>query len=169
MTKKMLAAALVSGLVFAIGLGVSGMTQPSRVIGFLDLFDGHWDPSLALVMAGAIAVHMPLYRWIRARPNALTQVGTCGPISDEQTEAGARGSTSGAIIAGAAIFGVGWGLGGYCPGPAVVSLISAGPGVAVFVIAMLAGMVGFNLLFAATASPSSAASPSTLASGQERG
>jgi uncharacterized membrane protein YedE/YeeE len=147
MSKKALAAAFVSGLVFAIGLGVSGMTQPSKVIGFLDLFGGHWDPSLALVMAGAIAIHMPLYRWIRARPNAPVELGTCGPIDDEQTEAGAFGSTSGKLIAGAAIFGVGWGLSGYCPGPAVVSLVSAAPGVLIFVGAVLAGMLVFNFLF----------------------
>jgi uncharacterized membrane protein YedE/YeeE len=148
-SKKVFVAAFVSGLIFAIGLGISGMTQPSKVIGFLDVFGGHWDPSLALVMAGAVAVHAPLYRWIRSRPNALTEVGACGPINDEQTEGGARGGASGRIIAGAAIFGMGWGLGGYCPGPAVVSLVSATPGVVVFVAAMLAGMAGFQHLFAA--------------------
>ncbi len=148
MTKKVLAAAFLSGLIFAIGLGVSGMTQPSKVIGFLDLF-GVWDPSLGLVMAGAIGVHLPLYRLIRRRPGSMPMVGTCGPIEDDElSEAGIRGSTSGKAVAGAAIFGVGWGLGGYCPGPAVVSLASAAPGVLIFVGAMAVGMLIFQFAFA---------------------
>jgi uncharacterized protein len=150
MSKKVMVVAFASGLVFAIGLGVSGMTQPSKVIAFLDLFGGSWDPSLALVMAGAVAVHAPFYRWIRARADApLTQMtmGSCGPIDDEQTETGALGGINGKIIAGAAIFGVGWGLGGYCPGPAVVSAISGVSGTLIFVASMLVGMLIFQFLF----------------------
>lgn len=142
---KTLAAAFFAGLVFAVGLGVSGMTVPAKVIGFLDLFGGHWDPSLALVMAGAIGVHLPLYHLIRARPGSPAPIGTCGPIDEEAP--GTPNPIGGRLIAGCAIFGVGWGLGGYCPGPAVVSLVSAAPGVLVFVAAMLVGMVIFNLAF----------------------
>ena len=157
---KTLPAAFLSGLLFAIGLGVSGMTAPAKVIGFLDLFGGHWDPSLALVMVGAIGVHLPLYRLIRARPGSQAPLGTCGPIDDEQP--GAPRSTrwiDGRIIVGSAIFGVGWGLGGYCPGPAVVSLASAIPGVLVFVAAMLVGMVIFEAAFLPSPSPSRSRSP----------
>ncbi len=147
MTKKVLAAAFLSGLIFAMGLGLSGMTQPSKVIGFLDLF-GAWDPSLGLVMAGAIGVHLPLYRLIRRRPGSVPMVGTCGPIDDDElSEAGIRGSISAKAVAGAAIFGVGWGLGGYCPGPLVVSLVSAAPGVLVFFGAMAVGMLIFHVAF----------------------
>lgn len=159
MTRKVLAAAFFSGLVFAIGLGVSGMTQPSKVIGFLDLFGGAWDPSLALVMAGAIGVHLPLYRMIRARPGSLPMVGSCGPIDDdddELSETGIMGSVDAKVVAGAAIFGVGWGISGYCPGPAVVSLASAAPGVLVFVGAMLAGMLIFHVAFGPSATTTGA-------------
>jgi uncharacterized membrane protein YedE/YeeE len=118
--------ALVSGLVFAVGLGIAGMTQPSRVIGFLDVF-GAWDPSLAFVMAGAIAVFMPVFWWVRrvlARP---LQLPTHKRIDVP-------------LVAGSAMFGVGWGLAGYCPGPALVSLVTlTGPALA-FGAAMLAGM-----------------------------
>lgn len=146
---KTLAAAFLAGLIFAIGLGLSGMTTPAKVIGFLDPFGGHWDPSLALVMAGAIGVHLPLYFLIRSRPGAPAPIGTCGPLDDETP--GSQSPVGGRLIAGSAIFGVGWGLGGYCPGPAVVSLVSAAPGVLVFVAAMLVGMAIFNLAFLSTA------------------
>ncbi len=135
--KSPLAVAFVSGLVFAIGLGVSGMTQPGKVIGFLDLFSGAWDPSLAFVMVGAIGVHWPLQRWMRARGMTTSVVGSCGDMGSE-TLGGSR--TLGKLLLGAGVFGVGWGLGGYCPGPAMVSLASFGPGVLVFVAAMLVGM-----------------------------
>jgi uncharacterized membrane protein YedE/YeeE len=164
MTRKVLAAAFFSGLVFAIGLGVSGMTQPSKVIGFLDLFGGAWDPSLALVMAGAIAVHLPLYRLIRARPGSVPMVGSCGPIDDDElSETGVMGSVNAKVIAGAAIFGVGWGMGGYCPGPAVVSLASAAPGVLVFFGAMAAGMLMFHLMPRTVFAPSKVARASAPA------
>ena len=134
--KNPLVASFVAGLVFAIGLGVSGMTQPSKVIGFLDLFGGAWDPSLAFVMLGAIGVHLPLQRWMQARGIAAPAVGSCGPIDAP----GAPATIDRRLLLGAGVFGVGWGLGGYCPGPAVVSFASLGPGVLVFVAAMLVGM-----------------------------
>jgi uncharacterized membrane protein YedE/YeeE len=148
---KTIVVAFFAGLVFAIGLGVSGMTAPAKVIGFLDLFGGHWDPSLALVMAGAIGVHLPLYRLMRSRRDSPIPIGTCGAIDDESGRAPMP--LDGRLVVGSAIFGVGWGLGGYCPGPAVVSLASAAPGVLVFVAAMLVGMLIFNWAFLPTRSP----------------
>src|SRR5262245_56776756 len=134
--------AFASGLVFALGLGVAGMTQPSKVIGFLDVFGGHWDPSLAFVMLGAIAVHLPLYGVYRRRAGATDPVGTCGPIVHEGEGLAAKArAVDVRLVVGAAILGVGWGLGGYCPGPAVVSAISTTPGVLIFVGAMLATML----------------------------
>ena len=134
--KKPLVVAFLSGLVFAIGLGVSNMTQPSKIIGFLDLFGGAWDPSLTFVMVGAIGVHLPLYRWARARGIEALAVGTCGPLET----ASAPVAIDRRLLLGAGIFGVGWGLGGYCPGPALVSIASAAPGVLIFVAAMVVGM-----------------------------
>jgi uncharacterized membrane protein YedE/YeeE len=134
--KKPLVVAFFSGLIFALGLGVSAMTQPAKIIGFLDLFGGAWDPSLMFVMAGAIGVHLPLYRWARARGIEAPAIGTCGPLET----AGAPATVDRRLLLGAGIFGVGWGLGGYCPGPAVVSIASAAPGVLVFVAAMVVGM-----------------------------
>lgn len=119
-----------SGLLFALGLGVSGMTQPEKVIAFLDFF-GNWDPSLIFVMGGAVGINMLLYRLTLHRP--------C-PVYAEQFTMPRQRKISGHLIVGAALFGIGWGLGGYCPGPAQVSLASGDGSVVVFVIAMLAGM-----------------------------
>jgi uncharacterized protein len=134
--KNPLVVAFLSGLVFAIGLGVSNMTQPSKIIGFLDVGGGAWDPSLMFVMVGALGVHLPLYRWARARGIEASAIGTCGPLET----AGAPAAIDRRLLLGAGVFGVGWGLGGYCPGPAVVSLASGSPGVLVFVAAMAVGM-----------------------------
>nr|BFD59029.1 YeeE/YedE thiosulfate transporter family protein [Bdellovibrio sp. CKG001] len=129
-------AALVVGFVFAIGLGVSGMTQPQKVVGFLDLF-GNWDPSLVFVMAGAIAVHFVTYRLIRRRPTPLLDTKWHVPTKTELTPA---------LMVGAVLFGAGWGLAGFCPGPAVTSLASFEPRVVYFVISMLVGMYLFRLV-----------------------
>jgi uncharacterized membrane protein YedE/YeeE len=123
--------ALVAGALFGVGLGVSGMTQPSKVIGFLDVA-GHWDPSLAFVMIGAIAVHFVLLRLIVRRR---------APLLDERFHLPTRDDLDAKLVLGAAIFGVGWGLGGFCPGPGVVSTASGGTTALVFVGAMLAGML----------------------------
>jgi uncharacterized membrane protein YedE/YeeE len=128
----------IAGLVFAVGLGVSGMTQPAKIIGFLDVFSGRWDPSLALVMAGAIGVHLPFHRWLRARAGARPVTVGCAMPGDPPPDRRR-------LIGGAALFGAGWGLGGYCPGPAVVSLASAGTDVFLFVGAMAAGMLLHDL------------------------
>jgi uncharacterized protein len=124
------------GLVFGWGLLLSGMTDPGKVQGFLDLF-GPWDPSLALVMGGAIAVGVLAF--------ALAQKRTTTFLGGALHVPGRR-DIDPPLVAGALIFGVGWGLAGFCPGPAIVAMATAQPKAAVFVLAMLAGMVGFELL-----------------------
>ncbi|MEO2169229.1 MAG: DUF6691 family protein [bacterium] len=124
----------VAGLVFALGLGISGMTHPAKIIGFLD-FTGSWDPSLAFVMAGAIAIHGILYRLVRRRSSPLFATDFSVP---------ARRDVDALLIVGAALFGTGWGLGGFCPGPAMIALLSGTPAVFVFIASMLAAMVAFE-------------------------
>lgn len=129
-------AALVVGFIFAIGLGVSGMTQPQKVVGFLDLF-GNWDPSLIFVMVGAILVHFVTYKVIRKRSSPLFDTKWHVPTKTELTPA---------LIGGALLFGIGWGLGGFCPGPAVTSLASFEPRVLMFVVSMIVGMYLFRFI-----------------------
>jgi hypothetical protein len=125
-----LLAGLVSGLVFGLGLVVSGMIDPAKVLNFLDVA-GSWDPSLAFVMAGAVAVTFAGYRLVHTRAR---------PLLAERFDLPARRDIDARLMSGAAIFGLGWGLGGYCPGPAVTALGLGAPGTIVFVAAMLAGM-----------------------------
>ena len=120
----------ISGVVFALGLGISGMTRPVKVIGFLD-FAGDWDPSLAFVMIGAIAVYFVAYRWIRIRS---------APLLTNRFSVPQRTDLDRNLVVGAAVFGAGWGLSGFCPGPALTSLASGAVPVMVFVAAMVAGM-----------------------------
>jgi uncharacterized membrane protein YedE/YeeE len=122
--------ALSAGALFAAGLALSGMSNPRKVLGFLDLA-GSWDPSLGCVMVGALAVHSLAYRWQRRRARPLYAEGFSLP---EQRQIDRR------LISGAALFGVGWGIAGYCPGPALVSLVSGNLGCIVFVLCMLLGM-----------------------------
>lgn len=117
------ASALGAGLVFGVGLCVAGMTQPAKVVAFLDVA-GAWDPSLALVMAGAIGVHAPALWWIDRRHGGVYA---------------SRGAVDARLVAGAAVFGVGWGLGGYCPGPAVASVGAGSLTALVFALAMFVG------------------------------
>jgi uncharacterized membrane protein YedE/YeeE len=124
-------AAFMSGLVFAIGLVVSGMTQPSKVLAFLDV-TGAWDPSLALVILGAIAISALAFR-----ASARWRSPAFGDRFDVPPR---RSAIDGRLVAGAAIFGVGWGLSGLCPGPAVVSVASGQSGSFVFLAAMVAGV-----------------------------
>lgn len=129
-TRAQRAVALGSGLLFGIGLVISGMTKPEKVLGFLDVF-GAFDPSLLFVMVGAIGVHFFAYRWVNRHE---------APLFDRSFWVPTRRDIDAKLVVGAMIFGAGWGLGGYCPGPAIVSLAGGGLAALVFVIAMIAGM-----------------------------
>jgi len=146
---KSLAISFLSGLVFALGLGISGMTRPVKVIGFLDFF-GQWDASLALVMIAAVAVYFAAWR-ISARMGA--------PLDAREFRIPSRNDIDPRLIGGAAMFGAGWGLAGFCPGPAITSLASGAPAVAVFVAAMAAGMRLHQLLATRRAQAPSVLSP----------
>lgn len=123
--------AFVAGLVFAVGLGLSGMTQPSKVIGFLNV-SGDWDPSLAFVMGGAIAVHLTVNRFVQKRGR---------PLLADIFHLPTRQDVDAKLVLGAVLFGVGWGLGGFCPGPALVSAAAGQASALVFVAAMTVGML----------------------------
>lgn len=127
---------LLTGLVFGLGLIVSGMANPAKVLGFLDLA-GDWDPSLALVMGGAIAVGLFAFRVAEKRSRSLLGAPMKLPGS---------GRIDRRLVAGSILFGMGWGLAGFCPGPGLVALGMGEPKAAVFVIAMLAGMALFELV-----------------------
>lgn len=139
------ASSLIAGLIFGVGLTISGMTRPDKVLAFLDV-TGAWDPSLAFVMGGALVLYALLYPLVRKRAQ---------PIAARSFKIPAHAAIDGRLIAGAALFGVGWGLGGLCPGPA---LTSAGHGLInltaalVFIPMMALGMVGFHKLDAALSS-----------------
>jgi uncharacterized membrane protein YedE/YeeE len=120
-----------AGALFGAGLVLAGMTQPSRVIAFLDVL-GSWDPTLAFVMAGAVAVYSVAYRVIHRRAE---------PWFDTTFHLPKRADIDRKLVLGAAMFGVGWGLVGLCPGPALVSLSSGRPSVITFVAAMVVGML----------------------------
>lgn len=126
-----LLSALLVGLLFGVGLLVSGMTDPAKVIGFLDV-TGVWDPSLGFVMAGAIAVGFFAFRAAGRRGRSFLGGALHVPT---------RRDIDARLLAGSAVFGVGWGLAGFCPGPAVTSLGAGRVEAAVFVAAMLAGML----------------------------
>jgi uncharacterized membrane protein YedE/YeeE len=128
--------ALIAGLLFGLGLILSGMTDPSKVIGFLDL-TGKWDPSLAFVMGGAVLVGLAAFQFIGTRQQSLLgevmQLPTARRIDRR-------------LVLGGLTFGVGWGLAGYCPGPALVSLAYGGSKPFLFVGAMLLGMALFEIM-----------------------
>lgn len=123
--------AIFSGLIFGLGLIAGGMTDPGKVQGFLDVA-GTWDPSLALVMGGAIAVAVVGFRVARGRERAL---------SGERIEWPSATAIDRRLVGGGLLFGIGWGLAGFCPGPALVALASGMPEAAVFTVAMAAGMM----------------------------
>jgi uncharacterized membrane protein YedE/YeeE len=129
-TMKGLASALAAGALFGIGLALSGMTKPSKVVGFLDLF-GAWDASLAFVMMGAIAVHLVAHRLITRRSS---------PLFDRRFHLPTRKDLDVRLVVGAAIFGVGWALAGFCPGPGLVSAASGTVAALVFILGMTLGM-----------------------------
>lgn len=128
--------ALIVGLVFGIGLIVAGMTNPAKVQGFLDLA-GPWDPSLAFVMGGAILVGLVAFRFAGKRERALLGDAMRLPTA---TRIDRR------LVLGSLAFGAGWGLAGFCPGPALASLATGGVKALIFTGAMLAGMIVFELL-----------------------
>lgn len=121
---------LIAGLIFGLGLVISGMADPAKVLNFLDI-TGNWDPSLAFVMGGAIAVTLPGFALLRRRS---------APIYAEKFAWPTRNDVDGQLLSGAATFGVGWGLSGFCPGPALTALSLGATGTLVFVPFMLLGM-----------------------------
>ncbi len=128
-------ASLLSGLVFGLGLIVSGMANPAKVLGFLDLA-GAWDPSLALVMGGAIGVGLVAFFAARQRRVSLLGAEMKLPTARQIDRR---------LVGGSALFGIGWGVAGFCPGPALVALGMGEVKALLFVAAMLAGMAGFEL------------------------
>ena len=120
-----------SGLLFGLGLIISGMINPGKVIGFLDLA-GNWDPSLALVMIGGLAITTPAFRLVLKREQPLfeSKFFLPGKLDIDKN-----------LLSGAALFGIGWGLAGLCPGPALTGLASLNPTVLLFVAAMIGGMI----------------------------
>lgn len=127
-------AAAIVGFLFAVGLGISSMTDPQKVLSFLDIF-GKWDPSLAFVMIGAILVHFFSYRLIRKRKS---------PVFSSEWHVPPDSKITPSLIGGALIFGVGWGLAGYCPGPALTSIATLDSRPLVFVAGMILGMLLFK-------------------------
>jgi uncharacterized protein len=130
------AISLVSGLLFGLGLIAGGMTDPAKVKAFLDLF-GAWDPSLALVMGGGIAVGV--FAFAAAKQRKTSWTGEPMDIPSSQV-------IDARLIIGGLLFGAGWGIGGFCPGPALVALGSGLGAAGIFVAAMLVGMVGHDKL-----------------------
>ncbi len=134
--------ALLSGAIFAVGLVLGGMTQPAKVLAFLDVGGlargvsstaekGFWDPSLAFVMGGALMVTLVAF-WLAPR--------RASPLASDKFHLPTRNDIDAKLLAGAALFGIGWGLAGYCPGPALASLLAGSSDVMIFAGAMLAGM-----------------------------
>ena len=128
--------AFLAGLLFGLGLIIAGMANPAKILGFLDIA-GKWDPSLALVMAGAIAVGLVAFRFARRRTESVLGFPMQLPSA---------GSIDARLVVGSVVFGIGWGLAGFCPGPALVALGMGLPKALAFVVAMLAGMLVFELL-----------------------
>lgn len=124
-------ASLLCGLIFGFGLLISGMTQPEKVLGFLDIF-GRWDPTLALVMAAALVVSGIGFAMVRKQRR---------PVLTPQHLWPTRTDIDRPLVVGSLLFGIGWGLVGLCPGPALVNLAGLMPSVMVFVLAMAAGMI----------------------------
>lgn len=131
---KRLVVAFACGVLFAVGLAFSGMTHPTKVLAFLD-FTGAWDPSLAFVMGGGVLVNVLVFRVALRRGAPLLGGSFALPL---------KRVIDARLVGGAAVFGIGWGLGGFCPGPAVVSLAGGAAPVVVFVVAMVAGMALFD-------------------------
>ena len=130
---KQAVVAFIVGGVFAIGLALTGMTQPQKIIGFLDPWN--WDPTLLYVMLGAISIHLLSYPFVRRRAS---------PLLDTKWHVPTRNDVTARLAIGAAIFGIGWGLAGFCPGPGLVSLASGDVRAILFVCSMIAGILVFR-------------------------
>ena len=128
---------LISGIIFAAGLGISGMTNPENVINFLDI-TGNWDPSLMFVMVGAIFVHFIAYR--------IKNKSMKKPLLDTKFYLPTKTDIDLRLISGSAIFGLGWGIAGFCPAPAVSSITSFNEQITVFLISLFIGMKVYSLL-----------------------
>lgn len=122
---------LITGLIFGAGLSIGGMTDPARVLGFLDIF-GQWDATLAFVMGSALVTTSLGYRWVLKRS---------APLFANSFQLPKRTDIDLQLIGGAGLFGIGWGLVGYCPGPALASLASGQTGTVMFVLAMMVGLI----------------------------
>lgn len=122
--------ALIAGLLFGAGLALGGMTNPLKVISFLDV-TGQWDPSLGFVMGSALLITFPVFWWVRR---------ASGPLFAAKFQLPTRSDIDRPLIIGAALFGIGWGIAGLCPGPAIANLASGSPQILLFVAMMVAGM-----------------------------
>jgi hypothetical protein len=129
--KRSYVVAFITGLLFAIGLGIAGMTNPNKVLNFLDVF-GDWDPSLALVMGGAILVYAPVYRRLK---------GEQAPKFGERFHWPTKSDIDTKLVVGSILFGIGWGIAGFCPGPAIVAAASGQAATLAFFAAMVLGML----------------------------
>ncbi|HSS63351.1 MAG TPA: DUF6691 family protein [Gammaproteobacteria bacterium] len=136
MTARLLNA-LAAGFIFGLGLVISGMSNPAKVIGFLNVA-GAWDPTLLLVMGGALSVTIPGFWLLKNRAR---------PLFAERFEIPARKDLDFRLFAGAGLFGMGWGIAGFCPGPAITALATARLDVVLFVAAMIAGATAHKILF----------------------
>lgn len=132
MSALRLVVALISGLVFGFGLSLSGMIDPARVLGFLDVASGHWDPSLIFVLGGALIV---------AVPGVMVQRRFARPLLDRQFHLPGKTRVDARLIGGSALFGIGWGIAGFCPGPVISALSTGSVTVILFVVALAAGMI----------------------------
>lgn len=128
---KTILSSYVIGVIFALGLGIAGMTQPQKITAFLDVF-GQWDSSLVFVMAGALIVHFVLFKFIVKRKS---------PLFAGNFQIPSRTDLDKDLFIGAAVFGIGWGLGGYCPAPAVTALASFSVNPVIFIVSMVIGML----------------------------
>jgi uncharacterized membrane protein YedE/YeeE len=137
LARRQMLVAFAAGLLFAVGLGIAGMTSPAKVLAFLDMFGGSWDPSLMFVMGGAILVYAPVYRLLKDRDAPKFAERFHWPTSNDIDVK---------LVLGAALFGIGWGLSGLCPGPALVAVVTGAVPLLVFVAAMLAGMLAHGAL-----------------------
>ena len=130
--------ALLAGMLFGVGLAVSGMVNPAKVVGFLDVAGGEWDPTLIFVMGGALLVTIPAFRMILKRARPILAGGFALP---------SKSAVDRRVLGGATLFGVGWGLSGFCPGPAVAAMVTGLWPVFAFVGAMVGGMAIYTWIF----------------------